>query len=236
MRIKIFFLILLSVFCLDSLNAQKNNKKIKITGTVLNVVKEPVVNAIVLIDGKKTYSLTDHKGNFKVRVNPTASTIGFFTFDNGFAEEAINGRTQINFNFETTVKHQIPDRTVPCGEQGVNTGYSSIKMKNLVTDISKIDGTNSKYTSYSSISEMIQREVSGVRISGGSVIIQESRDFLGFLPALVMVDGVSCGYDLPEIPPATVKSIEVLKGTSGAIFGSRGLGGAIIIKTKLSEN
>jgi TonB-dependent SusC/RagA subfamily outer membrane receptor len=37
---------------------------------------------------------------------------------------------------------------------------------------------------------------------------------------------------LPNISPITVKSIEVLKGTAAAIYGSRGYGGAIIIKTK----
>jgi TonB-dependent SusC/RagA subfamily outer membrane receptor len=41
--------------------------------------------------------------------------------------------------------------------------------------------------------------------------------------------------DLPEIPPTSVKSIEVLKGTAAAIYGSRGYGGAIIIKTKIQS-
>jgi TonB-dependent SusC/RagA subfamily outer membrane receptor len=81
---------------------------------------------------------------------------------------------------------------------------------------------------------MIQREVSGCRISGGSVVIQESKDLFGSIPALIVVDGVYMD-DLPEIPPTSVKSIEVLKGTAAAIYGSRGYGGAIIIKTKIQS-
>jgi Outer membrane receptor for ferrienterochelin and colicins len=38
---------------------------------------------------------------------------------------------------------------------------------------------------------------------------------------------------LPDIPPVTVKSIEVLKSTAAAIYGSRANGGVIVIKTKL---
>jgi TonB-dependent SusC/RagA subfamily outer membrane receptor len=233
MKIKLIFLILLSTFCINSMNAQKNNKKITITGTVLNAAKEPIVNAIIMIDDQKTNFLTDSKGNYKIKVKPTASKIGIFTFGHGTAEEVINGRTQINFNFGTVATGQA-DQTIAPGEQGVNTGYGLVKQKNLTTDVHKIDGTNKKYASYNTISEMIQREVSGVRISGSSVIIQASADFFGDVPALIVVDGNS-SYSLPDISPVYVKSIEVLKGTSAAIYGSRGYGGVIIIKTKIQN-
>ena len=233
MKIKLIFIILLSAFCINSMNAQKNNKKITITGTVLNAGREPIVNAIIMIDDQKTNSLTDSKGNYKIKVKPAASKIGIFTFGHGTAEEVINGRTQINFNFGTVATGHA-DQTIAPGEQGVNTGYGLVKQKNLTTDVHKIDGTNKKYASYNTISEMIQREVSGVRISGSSVIIQASADFFGDVPALIVVDGNS-SYSLPDISPVYVKSIEVLKGTSAAIYGSRGYGGVIIIKTKIQN-
>jgi TonB-dependent SusC/RagA subfamily outer membrane receptor len=37
---------------------------------------------------------------------------------------------------------------------------------------------------------------------------------------------------MPSISPTSVQSIEVLKGTAGAMYGSRGYGGVILIKTK----
>lgn len=233
MKIKLIFIILLSAFCINSVNAQKNNKKITITGNVLNAAREPIANAIIMIDDQKTNSLTDSKGNYKIKVKPTASKIGIFTFGHGTAEEVINGRTQINFNFGT-VATEPADQTIAPGEQGVNTGYGLVKQKNLTTDVHKIDGTNKKYASYNTISEMIRREVSGVRISGSSVIIQGSADFYGDVPALIVVDGNS-SYSLPDISPVYVKSIEVLKGTAAAIYGSRGYGGVIIIKTKIQN-
>jgi TonB-dependent SusC/RagA subfamily outer membrane receptor len=228
-------MILLSVFCINSISAQKTNKKITITGTVLGVDKRPIINAIIMIDDKKTNSVTDSEGNYKIKVKPDAQKIGIFTFGNGIREEAIGGRIQINFSFATAGSQPLPDQTIAPGEEGVGTGYGAVKKKNLTTDVNKIDGTNKKYATYSSIADMIQREVSGARISGSSVIIQDSKNLWGSVPALIVVDGVYMD-GLPEIPPSQVKSIEVLKGTSAAIYGSRGYGGAIVIKTKIQND
>jgi TonB-dependent SusC/RagA subfamily outer membrane receptor len=74
--------------------------------------------------------------------------------------------------------------------------------------------------------------VSGVQILNGQVVIQGSKDFFGSVPALIVVDGVPMD-GIPDISPTVVKSIEVLKGTAAAIYGSRGYGGAILIKTKI---
>ena len=232
MRIKLVSLILLSLVCFNSIPAQKSNKKITITGTVLDASKAPLMNAIIMIDDQKTDVVTDATGKYKIKVKSTASKIGVFTFGAGIFEDSIKGRTQIDFNFGKTASQKSADENVAPGEQGVNTGYGLVKKKNLTTDITKIDGTNKKYASYSSMADMIQREVSGVKLNGSTVIIQDSKDFFGNVPALIVVDGVYMDA-LPEINPIYVKSIEVLKGTAAAIYGSRGYGGAIVIKTKI---
>jgi hypothetical protein len=235
MKIKLFLLILLTALCFNTISAQKNNKKITITGTVLDVAKGPIVNAIIMIDGQKTNSLTDSKGNYKIKVKRNALKIGIFTFGNGIFEEDINGRTRINFNFGTKANQQQPDQNIAPGEEGIGIGYANVKKKNLTTQINKIDGTDKKYASYNSIFDMIQREVSGVRFNGSSAIIQDSKDLFGDVPALIIVDGVYMDA-IPDIPPRIVKSIEVLKGTAAAIYGSRAYGGAIIIKTKIQND
>jgi TonB-dependent starch-binding outer membrane protein SusC len=235
MKIKVCFLILLAALSINNLNAQKNNKKVTITGTVVNADKVPIPNAIIMIDNQKTNSLTDAEGNYKIKVKPDAVTIAIFTFGHGTAEDSIKGRTKIDFTFGVSRTQETAGQTVAPGEEGVNTGYGTVKKKNLTVDVNKIDGTNKKYASYQNISEMIIREVSGVKIEGSGVIIQGSRDLFTSSPALIVVDGVA-SYDLPSIPPSTVKSIEVLKGTSAAIYGSRGYGGVIIIKTKVQND
>jgi hypothetical protein len=234
MTMKILFLILLSVFCLNSVNAQKSNSKIMITGTVKDVYYGPIAKAFVMIDGQKTSAVTDSKGRFKIRVNQNATKIGIVAFGNGIIEETINGRVEINFQFKSLASQQEQYQNIQLGEEAVNTGYSHIKKKNLTSDITKIDGRNKKYASYASIYEMIQREVSGVQIYGGTIIIQDSQDLFGFVPALLVVGGVYVDT-IGDIRPSSVESIEALKGTSASIYGSRGYGGAIVIKTKIQN-
>jgi TonB-dependent SusC/RagA subfamily outer membrane receptor len=261
MRIKLFFIILLSVLCINSISAQKSNKKITITGTVLDVDKRPVMNAIIMIDGQKTNSITDSEGNYKIKVNPNALKIGIFTFGNGIFEEEISGRTRININFGTVASKQLPDRNIAPGEEeingrtqnnanfgivasqkpsdrniapgeeGVDIGYGYVKKKKLTTPVNRIDGTNKKYASYSSIYDMIRRECSGVQVNGTNIVIQDSRNLWGYVPPLFVVDGVYVNT-IENISPQSVKSIEVLKGSSAAIYGTRGYGGVILIKTK----
>jgi TonB-dependent starch-binding outer membrane protein SusC len=231
MKIKAIFFILLSAFCFSSITAQKSNKKITITGTVLDASKRPIVNAIIMIDDVNTSAKTDQDGNYRIKVKPTASKIGIFTFGNGTKEEPLDGRTRIDFNFGTTSMQQVENQNNSSSEQGVNSGYGMVKKKNTTTDIHKIDGTDKKYASYTTIGEMIQREVAGVQVKGTSVVIQNAQDLFGDVPALIIVDGVYMD-ELPSISPSQVKSVEVLKGTAAAIYGSRGYGGAIIIKTK----
>jgi TonB-dependent SusC/RagA subfamily outer membrane receptor len=234
MKIKVVLLILLAVLSINGLNAQKSNKKVTITGTVLGADKAPISNAIIMIDDQKTNSITDANGKYKVKVKPTAAKIGVFTFGQGTKEEIINGRDHIDFNFGVSAAQQGVDKNGASAEQGVNTGYALVKKKNLTNDASKIDGSKSKYASYHSISEMIQREVSGVKVDGSTVVMQGSSDLFGSVPALIIVDGVS-SYELPDISPIYVKSIDVLKGNAASIYGTRGYGGVIIIKTKIQN-
>src|SRR5664280_51045 len=112
MKIKLFFLIVLSFLSINSISAQ--NKKITITGTVLDASKKPIVNAIIMIDDKKTNSVTDDKGNYRIKVRPPVSKIGVFTFGYGTAEVEINGRTRIDFNFENSSYQQPVDQAITC--------------------------------------------------------------------------------------------------------------------------
>ena len=230
MKIKILFFLMLSVFCFYTISAQKSNKKTIITGNVVDAAKGPIPNAIIMIDGVKTNSMTDDKGNYKIKVKPDALKVGIFTFGNGIKEEVINGRTEINFTFGT-ISNQQPDLNNKPGEEGTDVGYGAVKKKNLTKPVTKIEGTDNKYASYTSITDLIQRKVSGAKISGSSVILQDSKDLFGGVPALIVVDGVSMN-EIPDIQPTVVKSIEVLKGPAAAMYGSRGYGGVIIIKTK----
>ena len=233
MKSKIVFVILFSLFCFQISTAQKS-KKITVTGTVLGIDKNPIANAIIMIDNTKTSSVTNAEGKYSVKIKPDALKIGVFTFGNGVREENINGRTKIDFNFSTAAASQPVDEVPEAGDEAVNTGYRVVKRKDVTTDINKIDGTNKKYASYSSIYDMIQREVSGVKVNGDYIIVQGSATLDGSVPALLVVDGVYV-QSIGDISPTSVESIEVLKGSSASMYGSRGFGGVILISTKIKN-
>jgi TonB-dependent starch-binding outer membrane protein SusC len=258
MKLKTFLLFLLFVLLISSLTAQKNSNKITITGTVLYANGSPVANAIVIIDNRKTNSRTDSEGNYNIKIKSDASTIGIFTFGNGYYEEEIVGRTRIYINFRIEQNLSLNDlnivpvevssnrgtrnnskygnmelrgRSTPPGEESVEVGYAHMKKKYLSTDITYIDGSKIKYGSCTSVADMIQRNVPGVIITpSGGVILQGSANLFGAVSALVIVDDMP--GSLNDIPPSWVKSISVLKGTAGAIYGDRGYGGVVIVKTR----
>ncbi len=231
MRLKIILVILLSSLMINGLNGQKKSKKITVTGYVVDSRQHPVSEAIIMIDGVKTDYLTDEKGYFKIRIKSSAGKIGIFTFTSGITEELIKGRTRINFVIPVIIPSEISGKEDPAYNEEIDIGYGTVKKKYLTTPVNKINGNNKKYASYSSIYEMIAGEVPGVQVNGRSIIIQGTGSLNLSSEPLFVVDGVQIS-SIDDISPQTVKSIEILKGASASIYGSRGANGVILINTK----
>ena len=228
MKLGIFFSLLLSVVFGTVLFGQKNNKKIIITGVVVDVNQNPIVDATIMIDNMKTNIATDHKGFYKVKVKPSAEKIGIFTFKSAVIEEAINGRTTINFTLAASIPQQINYQNNAEDEEEIDIGYGTVKKKNLTSSMSRIDGQNKRYASYRNIYDMLSGEVPGVQVSGKSIKIQGVSSLNSSTEPLFVVDGIVVN-SIDYIQPQMVKSIEVLKGPSASIYGSRGANGVILI-------
>lgn len=235
MKIKVLFLVFLAVmFCYGRVDAQKN-KKITITGYVMDQTNTPVANALVTVDGLPTEVLTNKNGYFKIKVRQVNNKIGISTATNGSLDEVINGRTRINFQFAGKVEPQMMANPEPDpGDELVDIGYSKVKKKNLTTSVGRIDGTKSRYASYNSVYDMLKGEIPGVQVNGTSVLIRNPSSINASNEPLFVVDGVPVN-SIEGIQPQMVKSIHVLKGSDAAIYGVRGANGVILI-TLLSGN
>lgn len=231
MKTKVLLFILISAICTVA-PAQKKNAKITITGTVTDALNNPVRNAMVLTNGEKTSMVTNEKGQYRIKVGREITSIGMFAIGKGLIEQSLDGRTVIDFQYGKSASSEQPEKKANPGDVGVNTGYNSVKEKDLTTTIEKIDGKNKKFATYNSVLDMIQREVPGTKVQGGNIVINDSKNMQGSIPALFVVNGVPV-TTVENIPPSTVESIEVLKGSSASIYGSRGYGGVILIKTKI---
>ena len=217
----------MAMVSLNVASGQKSGKKIKISGHVVDGTLTPVANAIVMLDGEKSNAVTDQKGHFKVKVKPGNTKIGIFTMTNGILEEPLDGRKTINFKFEGSVPVQVVE-TDPLDE-AVDIGYGSVKKRSMTGTVNRIDGTNPKYASYRNIYDMIRGEVAGVQVNGNSIRIQGASSLMLSTEPLFVVDGMVVN-SISDIQPYNVKSIEILKGSSASIYGSRGANGVILIK------
>lgn len=226
-------ILLLSIFMITSSVssfAQKSGKKYYITGQVLDINNKPVSGAMVLIDNKSSDVTTDDKGMYKVKIKADAAIISILNLSSGLMNEEINGRIVINFKLnnvipqEETVKQENPDDEV------VNIGYGYARKKDLTSSVGNINGQNTKYASYQNVYEMIQGEIPGVLVTGKKITIRGIATINGSSDPLVLVNSVEIDSNtLDTIDPRLVKSINILKGTAAAIYGSRGANGVILI-------
>jgi len=226
MNWKIIFILLIT-FCFIQVNfAQKPDKKIKITGVVLDANKKPVKNVLIFVDKVKTNSITNSKGAYRIKVSPSAKKIAAFSNFNGLKEMEINGNTVINFSLSGVSNDSIQ----PAGKdkEMINVGYGEIKKEDLTMPVNKINGNPSRYAAYHNVFEMIAGEVPGVVVNGTSINIQNSFSFQLSTEPLFVVDGMIVPQ-INDIVPSQVKSIEVLKGASASVYGARGGNGVIVI-------
>jgi TonB-dependent starch-binding outer membrane protein SusC len=230
MKWKVFFVILISFCSIQPNFAQKANKKIKITGMVVDANRKPVANVMILIDQIKTDIVTNEQGLYSVKVPPTAKRITAFSLFNGVKEVEINGQTAINIILDgVSTKTSEPIQT---SNETVQVGYGTAKKDQVLNQVSKVDGEKTKTKAYTNIYDMIAREVAGVQVNGTSVKLQGGAgSFFSSTEPLYIMDGVAVSQ-IGNINPSDVASIEVLKGSAASIYGSRGANGVLVITSK----
>lgn len=208
-------------------SGQNTGRKITITGKVVDGTSAPVANAIIMIDGEKTDYLTDRDGSYKIKVGKENTKIGVFTSPDRMIEEVLDGRNVINFKFTISVPEQYKGKR-DIDNEVVDVGYRNAKKNSLTSPVGEIKGTKSKYASYNNIYDMIRGEVPGVAVNGTSIMIRSTTTVNGNTEPMFVVDGVPVNT-IDNIQPIDVRSISILKGSSAAVYGSRGSNGVIII-------
>jgi TonB-dependent SusC/RagA subfamily outer membrane receptor len=99
--------------------------------------------------------------------------------------------------------------------------------------LASLNSDDLDFSQYSNIYELIKGRFAGVQVVNGEIIIRGINSINSSSAALIVVDGVPVdGSALNSIPPVQVKSINVIKDGSSAIYGSRGANGVVLIETK----
>lgn len=209
-----------------SLSAQKAGKKFDVTGRVVDANDRPVTGALIMIDGQNSNVVTNENGMYKVRVSPKADSITVLTITTGVSSAAINNQAVINFKLKGGGNPGSAKPNQPStGSQAVDIGYGTVKERDVLTNVSTIDG--GRYATFKDIYEVLKGQP-GVMVNGRSIKIQGITSFQMGTDPLFVVDGMVV-ESIDGIQPNQIDNISILKGASTAIYGSRGANGVILI-------
>ncbi len=121
---------------------------------------------------------------------------------------------------------------VPADDQDVNLGYTTVKQKELTYSVSNVGVKENEASAYRDIYEYLQGRVAGVQVTSDKrIIIRGVNSINAGGDPLILVDGVETP-DISDLNIHDIKSIDVLKDGSAAMYGLRGANGVLLITTK----
>ncbi|HEX2968451.1 MAG TPA: TonB-dependent receptor plug domain-containing protein [Bacteroidales bacterium] len=220
----------LLLFFFLSLSLILSAQKTQLTGKVTDTNQNPVKGAMIFTDQNNTGKATNKQGVYKIKLDASVKTIKVVTADGRISEQLYNNESEINFTLPVNLTGSSNVATSGQQDEEVNIGYGTVNKKNVTSSVTKVDASKEQYV-YKDIYEMLKGKP-GVQVTGRTVRIQGGVNSLnsGTEP-LYVVDGITVG-SIDGILPQTVKSIEILKGSSASIYGSRGANGVILITLK----
>ena len=198
----------------------------KITGKVLNTAGIGVASATVKGKISNRQTLTDSVGNFTIVVPSTETTLEATSLGFLLRSISINGKTTVSIYLNDDPK-QLTDVVVTAlgiRKETKKIGYATTNIKG--EDLVKARDVNG-------VQSLIGK-VAGLTIGASAEMLSKPQVVLrGSTDLLYVVDGVPINSDTWNFSPDDVESYNILKGpNAAALYGFRGINGAIIITTK----
>ena len=176
-----------------------------ITGLVMDVAKEPVIGASVVVMGSTNGCITDFDGKFSLEVSefPVKLQISYI----GYKSQEVTVRDT------KTIQVVLREDTETLDEVVV-VGYGTQKKVNVTGAVSMVG------------SDVIEsRPVANVGIKN------DDGSYGSAIKPLILIDNVE--GDLDMVNPEDIETVTVLKdAASAAIYGARAAGGVILVTTK----
>lgn len=213
----------------------------RITGTVTDENKEPLIGAGILIPGTTLGTIADFNGNYTISI-PAGKTTLQFSFV-GYETQTVQLPKDNTLNIQLMpAAHTLSDVVV--------IGYGTLRKSDLTGSVSNVSSKDFNTGVVSSPEQLINGKISGVQImsnsgsptAGSSIRIRGGASLNASNDPLIVLDGVPLeqgGIDgnsknfLSLINPSDIESMTILKDASStAIYGSRASNGVIIITTK----
>ena len=214
------FILIALIFCAFPSVAQERT----VHGIVTTFDSIPLIDAQVKVRSSKLTVFTDTLGRFSVATQPNdrlrVSAAGFFT-QKVKLDEKIK-LAAINLKLKPGEKNR---------EYAI--GYGHVSDRNKLNALASMNSNDVDFSQYNNMYDLIKGRFAGVQVVNGEIIIRGISSINLSSAALIVVDGVPVdGSVLSSIPPVQVRSINIMKDGSSAIYGSRGANGVVLIETK----
>lgn len=226
---KLTLLLFLSLITCLSVRAQDRLLK----GKVLDAENKTLLpHASVRAVGDVSSQISANDGTFALTVKGKIILVISYA---GYKSQTINVPDS-----QTTIEVLLQKESDALGEVVV-IGYGKQAKKDVTSAISSISGKELKELPVTNINAALQSRIPGMQVTnaghepgaGTNVRIRGINTITQGTGPIYVVDGVVVTYDLREINPNDVESIDVLKDASAAaIYGSRASEGVVIITTK----
>lgn len=216
------FLLLLGISC----NSLKAQDKI-LHGQVSVFDSIPLVNVQVKIKSTKQIVFTDSLGRFSAVCN-SKDQLKFEA--EGFYTEKLDITKQAKYaavNLRMKEGQKAREHAI---------GYTTVTDRDKLNSIVSLNSDEMEFGNYATMYDLIRGKFAGVQILNGEVVIRGIKANSNSA-ALIVVDGVTrAGSVLNSLSPIQVKSINVIKDGSSAIYGMKGANGVVVIETKKGGN
>ncbi len=214
------FLFLATFLIFFHISAQEK----EIQGVVTTFDSIAVIGAQVKVQSTKQTVLTDSLGRFFTTVKNNdklkVSATGFFDQKVKLDEKV--RLVAVNLKLKPGEKNR---------EYAI--GYGHVSDREKLNALASMNSNDLDFSQYSNVYELIRGRFAGVQVVNNEIIIRGISSINSSNAALIILDGVPVdGSALSSIPPVQIKSINVMKDGSSAIYGSRGANGVLIIETK----
>ncbi|WKN30721.1 SusC/RagA family TonB-linked outer membrane protein [Porifericola rhodea] len=221
-----------------------------ITGQVTDENNEGLPGVSILVKGTGSGTVTDVNGDFRITVSGENPALVFSSVGYETVTEEVGNRSVINVSLlpDLTQLSEVVVTALGVERQEQSLGYA----------VSEIQGSEVAETNLINPVLALQGKAAGLSIGGtdggsfgGSKISIRGQSTLGSNnQPIFVVDGVildnqtsgesewnassvDYGNELKNLNPDNFESVSVLKGAAAtALYGSRGLNGAIVITTK----
>ena len=202
--------------------------QMKVSGTVVDDLGDPLMAATVLETGTGNGVVTDIDGKFTLTMQSNSNTLTISYV--GYKKQTLKPSAMMNIQMEV-------DNVL---EEMVVTGYQVQRKADLTGAVSVVQTKDLKTSSDSDPMRALQGKVAGMTIttdgspSGtGTVRIRGIGSFNSSQDPLFVIDGVPTTASLNSLNMNDIESMQVLKdAASASIYGSRAANGVIIITTR----